>query len=133
MCLAHPQLEELSLLLTQLRQHQARLASVRNFAIGQLLQHQLAFPSCQVSAGGPSQGWGPPWGPGSARLARAPSCPCSSLSAVWLSPSFLPVCLWMLLPDTARPSWGPRPWCLGAAGEAAWGVRDLDCGFSACE
>ncbi|KAI4580855.1 hypothetical protein MJG53_010397 [Ovis ammon polii x Ovis aries] len=41
-------LEELSLLLAQLRQHQARLASVRNFAIGQLLQHQLTFPSCQA-------------------------------------------------------------------------------------
>ena len=133
MCLAHPQLEELSLLLTQLRQHQARLASVRNFAIGQLLQHQLTFPSCQVSAGGPSQGWGPPGGQGVPCwpvLRRAPALVCP---AVWLSPLFLPVCFWMLLPDTVRPSWGPRPWCLGAAGEAAWGVRDLDCGFSACE
>ena len=104
MCLAHPQLEELSLLLAQLRQHQARLASVRNFAIGQLLQHQLTFPSCQVSAGGPSQGGGPPWGPGSAMLTCAASCPCSSLSSVWLFPLFLPVCFWMLLPDTVWPS-----------------------------
>ncbi|PNJ47445.1 PLEKHA7 isoform 3, partial [Pongo abelii] len=41
-------LEELSLLLTRLRRHQAKLASVRNFAIGQLLQHQLTFPTCQA-------------------------------------------------------------------------------------
>nr|XP_036882819.1 pleckstrin homology domain-containing family A member 7 isoform X12 [Manis javanica] len=41
-------LEELSLLLTRLQQHQARLASVRNFAIGQLLQHQLTVPTCQA-------------------------------------------------------------------------------------
>lgn len=45
----HLQLEELSLLLTRLRRHQAKLASVRNFAISQLLQHQLTFPTCQVS------------------------------------------------------------------------------------
>ncbi|XP_019602188.2 pleckstrin homology domain-containing family A member 7 isoform X12 [Rhinolophus sinicus] len=41
-------LEELSLLLTRLRRHQAQLASVRNFAIGQLLQHHLTFPTCQA-------------------------------------------------------------------------------------
>ncbi|XP_024304138.1 pleckstrin homology domain-containing family A member 7 isoform X13 [Homo sapiens] len=41
-------LEELSLLLTRLRRHQAKLASVRNFAISQLLQHQLTFPTCQA-------------------------------------------------------------------------------------
>lgn len=46
----HLQLEELSQLLTRLRRHQAKLASVRNFAVGQLLQHQLTFPTCQVSA-----------------------------------------------------------------------------------
>lgn len=47
-----PQLEELSLLLTRLQRHQAKLASVRNFAVGQLLHHYLTFPACQVSAGG---------------------------------------------------------------------------------
>jgi hypothetical protein len=47
----HLQLEELSLLLTRLRRHQAKLASVRNFAVGQLLQHHLTFPTCQVSTG----------------------------------------------------------------------------------
>ncbi|TKC47570.1 hypothetical protein EI555_013699 [Monodon monoceros] len=41
-------LEELSLLLTRLRRHQAKLARVRNFAISQLLQHELTFPSCQA-------------------------------------------------------------------------------------
>ncbi|XP_014386428.1 PREDICTED: pleckstrin homology domain-containing family A member 7 isoform X7 [Myotis brandtii] len=41
-------LEELSLLLTRLRRHQAKLASVRDFAVGQLLQHQLTFPTCQA-------------------------------------------------------------------------------------
>nr|XP_019602188.1 PREDICTED: pleckstrin homology domain-containing family A member 7 isoform X10 [Rhinolophus sinicus] len=41
-------LEELSLLLTRLQRHQAELASVRNFAIGQLLQHHLTFPTCQA-------------------------------------------------------------------------------------
>ncbi|KAG8524273.1 Pleckstrin homology domain-containing family A member 7, partial [Galemys pyrenaicus] len=41
-------LEELSLLLTRLRRHQAKLASVRNLAIGQLLQHQLTFPTYQA-------------------------------------------------------------------------------------
>nr|XP_023419055.1 pleckstrin homology domain-containing family A member 7 isoform X1 [Cavia porcellus]XP_023419056.1 pleckstrin homology domain-containing family A member 7 isoform X1 [Cavia porcellus] len=41
-------LEELSLLLTRLRRHQAKLASVRNFAVGQLLQHHLTFPTCQA-------------------------------------------------------------------------------------
>ncbi|XP_045146919.1 pleckstrin homology domain-containing family A member 7 [Echinops telfairi] len=41
-------LEELSLLLARLRRHQAKLASVRNFAVGQFLQHQLTFPTCQV-------------------------------------------------------------------------------------
>ncbi|KAB0405953.1 hypothetical protein E2I00_012142 [Balaenoptera physalus] len=41
-------LEELSLLLTRLRRHQAKLARVRNFAIGQLLQHELTFPTCQA-------------------------------------------------------------------------------------
>ncbi|XP_058993232.1 pleckstrin homology domain-containing family A member 7 isoform X3 [Mustela lutreola] len=41
-------LEELSRLLTRLRRHQARLASVRNLAVGQLLQHQLTWPACQA-------------------------------------------------------------------------------------
>ncbi|KAK1335915.1 hypothetical protein QTO34_003714 [Cnephaeus nilssonii] len=41
-------LEELSLLLTRLRWHQAKLASVRDFAVGHLLQHQLTFPACQA-------------------------------------------------------------------------------------
>ncbi|XP_066894248.1 pleckstrin homology domain-containing family A member 7 isoform X5 [Kogia breviceps] len=41
-------LEELSLLLTRLRRHQAKLARVRNFAIGQSLQHELTFPTCQA-------------------------------------------------------------------------------------
>ncbi|XP_041522359.1 pleckstrin homology domain-containing family A member 7 isoform X2 [Microtus oregoni] len=41
-------LEELSLLLTRLQRHQAKLASVRNFAVGQLLHHYLTFPACQA-------------------------------------------------------------------------------------
>ncbi|XP_047372556.1 pleckstrin homology domain-containing family A member 7 isoform X3 [Sciurus carolinensis] len=41
-------LEELSLLLTRLRRHQAKLASVRDFAVGQLLQRHLTFPTCQA-------------------------------------------------------------------------------------
>ncbi|KAF6105543.1 pleckstrin homology domain containing A7 [Phyllostomus discolor] len=41
-------LEQLSLLLSRLRRHQAKLASVRNLAVGQLLQHQLTFPTCQA-------------------------------------------------------------------------------------
>nr|XP_040140613.1 pleckstrin homology domain-containing family A member 7 isoform X3 [Ictidomys tridecemlineatus] len=41
-------LEELSLLLTRLRRHQAKLASVRDFAVGQLLQRYLTFPTCQA-------------------------------------------------------------------------------------
>ena len=128
MCLAHPQLEKLSLLLAQLRQHQARLASVRNFAIGQLLQHQLTFPSCQVSAGGSPQGWGPPWGPGSAMLACAPSCPCSSLSCC-LALSLVPAC--SLLDATAghcAAIMGPMPLvlgsrvggCMGCEGPGLW-------------
>ena len=124
MCLARPQLEELSLLLAQLRQHQARLASVRHFAIGQLLQHQLTFPSCQVSAGGPSQGWGPPWGPGSAMLACAPSCPCSSLSCC-LALSLVPAC--SLLDATAghcAAIMGPTPLVLGSR---VGGWREIPC------
>ncbi|XP_017177674.1 pleckstrin homology domain-containing family A member 7 isoform X1 [Mus musculus] len=41
-------LEELSLLLTRLQRHQSKLASVRNFAVGQLLHHYLTFPACQA-------------------------------------------------------------------------------------
>ncbi|XP_076797588.1 pleckstrin homology domain-containing family A member 7 isoform X11 [Arvicanthis niloticus] len=41
-------LEELSLLLTRLQRHQSKLASVRNFAMGQLLHHYLTFPACQA-------------------------------------------------------------------------------------
>ncbi|XP_054997251.1 pleckstrin homology domain-containing family A member 7 isoform X4 [Sorex araneus] len=41
-------LEELSLLLGRLRRHQAKLASARNFAVGQLLQRELTFPTCQA-------------------------------------------------------------------------------------
>lgn len=78
-----PQLEELSLLLTRLQRHQSKLASVRNFAVGQLLHHYLTFPACQVSAGGPS------WA--QAEMACLPCfpVPCSGLSrylAIWLFP-----------------------------------------------
>ncbi|XP_060222966.1 pleckstrin homology domain-containing family A member 7 isoform X7 [Meriones unguiculatus] len=41
-------LEDLSLLLTRLQRHQSKLASVRNFAVGQLLHHYLTFPACQA-------------------------------------------------------------------------------------
>ncbi|XP_051005221.1 pleckstrin homology domain-containing family A member 7 isoform X3 [Acomys russatus] len=41
-------LEELSLLLSRLQRHQSKLASVRNFAVGQLLHHYLTFPACQA-------------------------------------------------------------------------------------
>lgn len=82
-----PQLEELSLLLTRLQRHQSKLASVRNFAVGQLLHHYLTFPACQVSTGGPS--WAQA---GMACLPRFP-VPCSGLScylscylATWLFP-----------------------------------------------
>ena len=57
--------------------------------------------------------------------ARALVCP-----AVWLSPLFLPVCFWMLLPDTVQRHGAHAP---VAGVEAACGVRDRNCGFSACE
>lgn len=128
----HLQLEELSLLLTRLRRHQAELASVRNFAIGQLLQHHLTFPTCQVSAGGLSQGQrpSPPPGQGNDMPARVPSCPRSSPYLLPSSlPHSLPVCFWMRLPDCAAVG-GPRP---GRREEVACGVRDLNGGFSGCE
>lgn len=106
---AHLQLEELSLLLTRLRQHQARLASVRNFAIGQLLQHQLTVPTCQVSTGGLSQSCGQPGDKGVTCQsvfphARALVCICC------LALPLIPACLLlMLLPDTVQWRWGPCP------------------------
>lgn len=78
-----PQLDELSLLLTRLQRHQSKLASVRNFAVGQLLHHYLTFPACQVSAGWPS--WAPA---GMACLPYFP-VPCSGLSC-WLAICLFP-------------------------------------------
>lgn len=125
----HLQLEQLSLLLSRLRRHQAKLASVQNFALGQLLQHQLTFPACQVSAGGLSLGAGATLGQG------CDTRPCSlvptlwSVLAGWLAPSF-PACL--LLDAVARCcSSGGAP--CPAREEAACGGRDLNCGFSGCE
>lgn len=79
-----PQLEELSLLLTRLQRHQAKLASVRNFAVGQLLHHYLTFPACQVSAGGLS--WAQA---GMACHSVFPRAVCSGLSC-WLALSLFP-------------------------------------------
>lgn len=117
----HLQLEELSRLLTRLRRHQARLASVRNLAVGQLLQHQLTWPTCQVSAAGLSQGRGlPAVGQQSDVLARVFSCPRSRLYLLsGSSPHSLPVCFWSLLPDTVQgPGWGRGLWgSWGGGGE----------------
>lgn len=124
----HLQLEELSLLLTRLRRHQAKLASVRNFAIGQLLQHQLTFPTCQVSTGGLLSGPGA----GSDMLARVRSCPCSDLSLLSASPLFA-ACL--LLDATARYSVvvEAEPTLLALGRGTACGVGVLNCRFSGCK
>lgn len=81
-----PQLEELSLLLTRLQRHQSKLASVRNFAMGQLLHHYLTFPACQVSAGGPS------WAPAGMACLPCFPVPCSGLSC-WLVTASSLACL----------------------------------------
>lgn len=110
-----PQLEDLSLLLTRLQRHQSKLASVRNFAVGQLLHHYLTFPACQVSAGGPS------WA--QAGMACRLCLPCRALvrPAGWLSP--LPVCFWVLQPVTVGSGGVPPLWRRGGA---AWGGTDLN-------
>lgn len=132
MCLStHLQLEELSLLLTRLRRHQAELASVRNFAVGQLLQHHLTFPTCQVSAGGLSQGRGHPRGKGMTcwpALPRARALLCTYCPALSLLPClFASGCYCQTLCS------GGRVRAPGTGEEAACGVRDLNCGFSGCE
>lgn len=127
----HLQLEELSLLLTRLRRHQARLASVRNLAVGQLLQHQLTFPTCQVSAGGLSQGRGPPGGKGVTCwlvLFRAHTLVCICCLALSLAPClFASGCYWHTLCS------GGGAHTSGAGEETACGVRDPNCGFSGSE
>lgn len=78
-----PQLDELSLLLTRLQRHQSKLASVRDFTVGQLLHHYLTFPACQVSARGPS------WAPAEMACLPCFPVPCSGLSC-WLASCLFP-------------------------------------------
>lgn len=111
-----PQLEELSLLLTRLQRHQAKLASVRNFAVGQLLHHYLTFPACQVSAGGLS------WAQAEMACHSCFPVQCALVCpAGWLSPSSL-ACLLLGAIASHCGQWWSIPPPRSGTGERMHGV-----------
>lgn len=68
-------------------------------------------------------GLGATWGPGSAMLACAPSCPCSSLSCC-LALSLVPACLFLDATAGHRAAvLGPAPLVLGSSGGGCMGCE----------